>query len=71
LTEAPSPASNPPSTSEEECARARPSPSLLAAPPARAQDAQLLSDVDAVEKVMQEPGILQRYPHDPEELPAR
>jgi Xaa-Pro aminopeptidase len=31
----------------------------------------LASDVDAIEKVMQEPGILQRYPRDPEGLPAR
>jgi len=31
----------------------------------------LATDVDAVEKVMQEPGILQRYPRDPEGLPAR
>ena len=28
-------------------------------------------DMDAIEKVMQEPGILQRYPRDPEGLPAR
>jgi hypothetical protein len=69
LTEAPSQASNPPFTSEEECARAR--PSLLPAPPARAQDAPLLLDVDSVEKVVQEPGILQRNPHDPGGLPAR
>ena len=31
----------------------------------------LAMDVDAIEKVMQEPGILQRYPRDPEALPAR
>jgi len=31
----------------------------------------LAEDVDAVEKVMREPGILQRYPRDPEGLPAR
>ena len=31
----------------------------------------LAMDVDAIEKAMQEPGILQRYPRDPEGLPAR
>lgn len=31
----------------------------------------LAMDVDAIEKVMREPGILQRYPRDPEGLPAR
>ena len=31
----------------------------------------LAADVDAVEKVVQEPGILQRYPRDPEGLPER
>jgi Xaa-Pro aminopeptidase len=28
-------------------------------------------DVEAVEKAMREPGILQRYPPDPEGLPLR
>jgi len=31
----------------------------------------LATEIDAIEKVMQEPGILQRYPRDPEGLPAR
>jgi Xaa-Pro aminopeptidase len=31
----------------------------------------LAADIDAVEKVVQEPGILQRYPRDPEGLPER
>jgi Xaa-Pro aminopeptidase len=31
----------------------------------------LTTDMDAIEKVMQEPGILQRYPRDPEGLPER
>ena len=31
----------------------------------------LAMDTDAIEKVMGEPGILQRYPRDPEGLPAR
>ena len=31
----------------------------------------LATDIDAIEKVVQEPGILQRYPRDPEGLPAR
>jgi Xaa-Pro aminopeptidase len=31
----------------------------------------LATDVDAIEKIMQEPGILQRYPRDPEGLPER
>jgi Xaa-Pro aminopeptidase len=31
----------------------------------------LATDIEAIEKVVQEPGILQRYPRDPEGLPAR